>query len=440
MNNQWNNPTMEYQEQRNLHIMNRLLWLFIIEGMLYQAVIAINNLGNTIYATNLGASDTQIGLIQTVPNAVAILLMLPVGMFAAKCKSSKTIPILLLLIMGCSYIGFASVPLFGKHVMLFYLFFLGINLGVMGVYNAQWQLFFGDAVGEECRNPIYSKRNQAMYLAGAVIPFLCGLMMFGLHDTSSKIIVLRCFFYLCSAALFVQAILIWKIPQSREKRFTAEKEKRSAPVKLSALRDSFLQILNNKKIFCFFAVMLLFYASWELDWGMWYIGQVQYIGMSESQLSYYNGLASLFQMLSIGIYAKNIEKHGIVPTFMTAVVALIGYPLVMMAAMLLPGGIIRVWPFMILCIVLSVPLGCVNLCVVQLVLKILPENGKEIMMSLYSLLLLLSNCILPLIGVRIYQWLGSNLRALAGFLLIELMLRLCSFAVIKFKWKEEKTT
>jgi hypothetical protein len=105
--------------------------------------------------------------------------------------------------------------------------------------------------------------------------------------------------------------------------------------------------------------------------------------------------------------------------------------------MLLPAGNVRVWSFIIFCIFLSIPQGCVNLCVVQLLLKTLPEQGREIMMSLYSLLLLLCNCLMPFIGVRIYQLFGSNLRAFILFLMIEFLLRIFSLVIIKLKLKEK---
>jgi hypothetical protein len=239
----------------------------------------------------------------------------------------------------------------------------------------------------------------------------------------------------------LQAVIIWKIPQSNETTLNFEgktsDDKKNKLIKLSALRDSFIRILRDKKLFHFFAVMFLFYAVWQLDWSMWYIGQVKYIGLTEAQLSYYNALVSLLQMVSIGFYAKNIEKKGIIPTFLVTMVALIGYPFIMLTALLLPAGTVRIWSFIIAAVLLSIPLGCINLCVVQLSLKALPQQGKEIMMSLYSLMILISNCLVPLMGVRLYQFLGSNQRALVTFLLLELLLRSVAYIILKFHWKKE---
>ena len=55
----------------------RMLCLFGIEGFLLQYAVSLYTLANNLYATNLGATDTQIGLVQMVPNMVAGICMIP---------------------------------------------------------------------------------------------------------------------------------------------------------------------------------------------------------------------------------------------------------------------------------------------------------------------------------------------------------------------------
>ena len=54
----------------------QILLLFGVEGILYQFSQSVNNFGNCLYATGLGATDTQIGLVQTVPNLLALIRQL----------------------------------------------------------------------------------------------------------------------------------------------------------------------------------------------------------------------------------------------------------------------------------------------------------------------------------------------------------------------------
>lgn len=65
----------------------RMLCLFGIEGFLLQYAVSLYSLANNLYATNLGATDTQIGLVQMVPNMVAGICMIPVGFLANRTKT-----------------------------------------------------------------------------------------------------------------------------------------------------------------------------------------------------------------------------------------------------------------------------------------------------------------------------------------------------------------
>lgn len=403
-----------------------LIYLFAVEGVLFQFIIAIIMLGNMIYGSNLGATDTQLGLVQAIPNLVAIIFMIPIGVLAERCKSTKTMPIILLCIMGVAYIGYASVPNMPGNKMVWFFIFLGISLGFLSIYNAQWQLFFGSVVEGNHRNHIYALRNKFMYFVGAVVPLLCGVLMAAVKGVDGKVGILRSFFYVCAISLFIQAVLIRMVPGGNKEEATLKINSGQ----MTGVTNAFKRIIADKKLRMFFASMLFFYATWQLDWSMWYIGQVQYIGMSEAQLGYYNALASIFQMLTIGFFARMNVRKGIHKTLLVMIAGLIAFPLTMAAAMILPSDI-RAWSFMLTCVVLAIPQGCVNLCVIQLVLNAIPKEGQSVMLSIYTLMITLSNCIFPLLGVRLYILLGADLRALLLFLGFEAIIRIISFIVLR---------
>ena len=75
----------------------QIMLLFAVEGVFLQYITSINGFGLNLYATNMGATDSQIGIIQMVPNIVACAALLPLGILADHLKSTKTIPLLTLL-------------------------------------------------------------------------------------------------------------------------------------------------------------------------------------------------------------------------------------------------------------------------------------------------------------------------------------------------------
>ena len=53
-----------------------------------------------------------------------------------------------------------------------------------------------------------------------------------------------------------------------------------------------------------------------------------------------------------------------------------------------------------------------NLAIVQLLLDNIPGKNRSVIISIYTMLTTLSNCIMPFLGVQLYTLLGANERAL----------------------------
>lgn len=76
----------------------QIMLLFAVEGVFLQYITSINGFGLNLYATNMGATDSQIGIIQMVPNIVAYAALLPLGNSGGSSEVHKDlIPMLTLL-------------------------------------------------------------------------------------------------------------------------------------------------------------------------------------------------------------------------------------------------------------------------------------------------------------------------------------------------------
>lgn len=109
--------------------------LFAVEGALLQLFSSINGFGNNLFATELGATDLQIGLIQTVPNVAAVLLLLSLGILADRLRSSRTIPLICLLCVSAGFALMAAVPSFGAMRISAFFFALIFTVGGPALYN-----------------------------------------------------------------------------------------------------------------------------------------------------------------------------------------------------------------------------------------------------------------------------------------------------------------
>lgn len=261
----------------------RMLCLFGIEGFLLQYAVSLYSLANNLYATNLGATDTQIGLVQMVPNMVAGICMIPVGFLANRTKTSRTVPFILALFLSAAYFAYGSVPLFGEHRMTAFFVFLGMTVGGIALYNAQWQTFFGDAVEPGLRNSVFTFRSRCLFFVGIVVPLLCGNVMTLMPDTEGKLIVLRIFFYIAGVCMLLQALVLRRIPCPPRKA----EEKQEMGLKM--FPEALNQMVRSKPFRGFFICIMLFYLSWHLDWSLWYIAETKICRHERSAAELFSG-------------------------------------------------------------------------------------------------------------------------------------------------------
>lgn len=405
-----------------------LLLLFALEGALLQFTNSINGFANNLFATNLGATDSQIGLIQTVPNLVAMSLMLPIGILSDRARSSRTVPLAMLIVMAAGYILMGLVPAFGSSQIAMFFVALMFTVGGLVSYNTQWQSFFGDVVDPGIRNQSLTQRNRYMFIVGIAAPILCGVLMGRSADAAGKILVLQWFYFLCAAVTGLQILVIAHI---------------QAPLRSPSQRNSFslrdvgqtIVLLARSHAFrWFFIPVLFFYMTWQMDWSMWYIGQVQYLHMTETELSIASGVFNVGQLAAIGVLSGLVKKRGNDYVLPFAGLGLMMCPVLMVISTLLPQAI-RATSFTVMLTVFNAPQCAINLCVVQMLLRVVPEKNRGLSVSLFTLATTLTNSFMPYLGVQLYTLLGADYRALLLFNATVLALRLVALLLLAGRYR-----
>lgn len=401
--------------------------LFAVEGALLQMFCSVNGFANNLFATGLGATDLQIGLIQTVPNVAALVLLLPLGVLADRLRSSRTIPLLCLLCVSGGYVVMAAVPSLGSARIPVFFVTLAFTVGGPVLYNAQWQNFFGDVVQPQSRNTVLTLRNRFMFLLGIATPLICGAVMNGPVDNMR---IYQMFFLLCALAALLQAAVVSGIR-------TPAHRATPAGFSLGEIGESIRQMAKSKQFLLFFVPVVLFYMSWQMDWSMWYIGQVQYLELTESQLTIFTGVFNIGQLVAVGVLSKSVQKRGTDRTLPFAALGLCFCPLMMMLCSRLPMGQ-RMIPFTLLVTVLNAPQCATNLCIVQILLRVAPRSCRSLAVSLFTLTTTLTNCLMPYLGVQLYTWLGADYRAMMLFNVVTLISRLLTLGLLLWRCKYVK--
>lgn len=410
----------------------RLMYIFALEGMLFQFSGSIKAFGNNLFATNLGATDTQIGLIQTIGCAVTVALLLPVGVISDHCKSSKTVPVCLLFLGGAMFILQSLVPFMGAARMAMFFVFMGLSSGLFGAYGGQWQSMFGDMVDIRRRNHIYALRNRVMAALGMVVPMLCGIPVSRRLTAEGKLNVLSLFFFLSGALMLVQAVVVLRIPGGRRSQAQLEATEHFS---LKNVGEAILGAAKNKPFMGFVFYSMLLYMGWHFDWSMWYIGQTQYALLTEAQLSYYNAICCIVQIFALGFWAKVNQRINVYFTSCFCAISLAVYPIYMIVATAMPEAL-RPWTLILLAPTANMAECAIGMVMVQMLLAAVPERHRSLTVSLYTILTTISNALLPLLGVRLYTAMGADFTAFRLFYGIEFLLRggVAVYYVLHYRW------
>ena len=366
----------------------RMLCLFGIEGFLLQYAVSLYTLANNLYATNLGATDTQIGLVQMVPNMVAGICMIPVGFLANRTKTSRTVPFVLALFLSAAYFAYGSVPLFGEHRMTAFFVFLGMTVGGIALYNAQWQTFFGDAVEPGLRNSVFTFRSRCLFFVGIVVPLLCGNVMTHFLLYCRR---MHAFAGACAAPHPLSAA------QGGGKAGDGTEN-----VHGSFEPDGTQQAVP--RLFHLHHAVLPFVAP----------GLEPLVHSGDKICRYERSAAELFSGF---VFHLPDDLHRLfletVPPQIRAFYnhfcmrGLALCPITVASMTLLPQSA-RMPYFMILALIGNIPQGATNMCVVQLLLQATPKKNRALIISIYTLFVTLSNSLLPFFGVSVYTALGAN--------------------------------
>ena len=377
--------------------------LFALEGML---ITVVNNLvgnNNNIFATRLGASDLQLSLLTTIPQLVGLMVLIPGGILTDRLKNKRSMVMVSLLLLTVFYALIGCVPMLQSNRFTAFLILFAASVGPMTIYNVSWQAYFSDMVSTKEQNHIITYRTALTFVIGIIIPLVSGSLLAAANTNDGKIRLHQIYFWIGAVLLLLQVMVLKQI--------------KGTPVSSSAgrqndqLKGVIAELLHNKKFLGFVSVAIFFYVTWHVDWTLYFIGQVNYLKLNEAWLSYVNIGNAVVQFITIGFWSRLNNKFGVRFGIIFGNIGLALCPICMIVAtsLPLPQGQVA---FLIMNTLANITLAAVNLNMVQCLLQVVPENNKTLYISIYTVLVTLSNAFMPLIGVLIYTKLGADLNAL----------------------------
>lgn len=430
LNNKKNSLITDTRSQISYRLTNTpkrdsTMLLFAYEGVLIALINNLINNNNYLFATRLGASDFQLTLVVALPQLVGMLVLLPGGILTDRMVNKRRMVILSLTALAAVYFTLGFAPLLGKYSLMAFLILLAVSVGPMTMYNASWQAYFSDVVPIEERNRTFTLRTKWTFLINICAPLLTGLLLASAASTSGKITLHQSFFWVSCVLIVLQTFVLKKISGGNTHVNNG--------VNLSDLKAAAVDLVHNRAFLGFIGVTLFFYMSWQSDWTLYYIGQVNYLKLDEAWLSYCNVGGAAVQFFTIGFWSRMNERYGIRFSIIMGALGLCFFPIVMIISTSLPIHSGH-YTFLILSTISNFAFATVSLNILQCLLQVIPEKNKTLSISIYTLLISLSNAVMPIVGVKTYTAFGANLRALQITFLIIFTTRVISTILWTLRW------
>jgi len=376
--------------------------IFAMEGILYTLIITLANNNNNLYASRLGATASDLGLIASLPPIVGMLSLIPLAVLTDRMHNKKPMVMLSAVGLGFMYVLVGMLAFFNASMVPFLILLLVLVNIPMSLYNSSWQAFFSDVINPCDRNASYSFRTKMNTAVGIFIPLLAGGIL-ALASGSGKIFVHQIYYWLAFPLALGQVLFLKKI-----KGGTVHKK---STLRLSDVGKSARTLFRSRTFMGFLAVALLVYCGWEMDWSLYFLAQFRYLHMNEAGISLITVLCAVTQFLTIGLWSRLIEKKGIRFVFVIGAggFAFCSCFLVLSLSVPLTPGLIL---YYILQSIGSSAYSAFQISVFQCLLEAIPHENRTLSISIYNTVILLSNTIMPYLGIFFYKSLGESRNAM----------------------------
>ena len=411
-------------KNRSFRTNHQLARLLAAEGVFFTLVITLAHNNNNLYASRLGASASDLGLIASLPPIIGMLVLIPFAIITDRLSNKKPMVMLSAVGLGILYVlaGFAAF-LDSKSIPVLIGLLVAVNIP-MSLYGSSWQAFFADAADSCDRNLIYTHRTRMNTAVGIIIPLIAGVIL-TIASGSGKILVHQIYYWLALPLAAGQVLILKKVQGGNCTDFSH--------VRMSDLKESVHSLLHNRKFLGFIAVALLVYCGWEMDWSLYFIAQFKFLQLNEAQMSIMAVLGAAAQFLTMGLWSRLVQKKGVRFVFVIGAAGFAVSAIVMIISLLLPNPF-RLPFYYVMQSIGSSAFSAFQISLLQCLLEVIPNKNRAISISIYSTIILFSNIFMPYLGILIYNHFNQSLRAIIIAFGIVALLRILSTAAAAYRW------
>lgn len=272
--------------------------LFLSEGAAFTIVSAFSMNLTNLFLSRIGASDYEIGLYTMLTQLIGMFFLVPLALLGDRLKNKRRTMSAILVGIAVCFVAAAATPFLPRGTTMGLVVFAAVGSGSIALYTSLWQSFFADIIERNRLNAIYAARNRVAFLTNLVAGLLAGRILSSISSDNGKIRAHQILFLVAAGFAFIETAILSRI------RGGAKQAEETRP----AFFRSVQVLFQNKRFLVFLGAICFFYMTWKLDGTIFYLAQVQYIGLSEFWLSVSSAVNAIGQILTVGFWAKLNEK------------------------------------------------------------------------------------------------------------------------------------
>lgn len=409
---------------RTFRTNHQLARLLAAEGILFNFILVMAHNNNNLYASRLGATATDLGLMASLPPIIGMLTLIPFAVITDRLHNKKPMVMLSAIGLGFVYILVGMAAFLDIYRLPFLIALLVLVNVPLSLYNSSWQAFFSDVALPADRNLIYTHRTRMNTVVNIIVPLLAGAILTAASG-SGKILVHQIYYWLAFPLAIGQVFVLRKISGGNAQEVNH--------VDISALRESARVLFHSRKFLGFLGVALIVYCGWEMDWSLYFVAQFKFLHLNEAQMSLMAVLGSGAQFLTMGLWSRLVQKKGVRFVFFIGATGLAVCGFAIFVPLLLPVPL-RLPFYFVIQTLGSATFSAFQLSLFQCLLEVIPNKNRAISISFYNTIILLSNAIMPFTGIYIYKLLGESIEAMIIAFIIITIFRTAGTAAALFRW------
>lgn len=363
----------------------------IYHGMATTIAVNFSNNFFPIFAmTILGATNYQVGLINSLPPFMALIMTIPAAILLNRAHLQKKLvamSVLIARLMFLLIIALVYIPSQPAQAWLFLIIVALMNLPNT-VANIGWQTFISSLVKESRRGQFFSDRIRLLTIVGLISTLSIGIIM---KDASANVVAYQVLFGIAFCFGLLEVYLLLKHEEEPVKTDGLVRKKKAMD----------WTIFKHKNYVAFLIAALVFNLGWQMAWGIFNIYHVRVVGATIFWISMFSVGSMLAQFISFPLWRKWAEKRSNTLVFVWAAIGMATTPfLTVLSTNLYYITLIQTSSGFFL--------AGIVLLLFNLLLEQSPEAVRTYCITTYNVLLSVVAVIAPQIGILLLDTLGVD--------------------------------